>query len=470
MQTWNGNDNVYRVWANIRGVQPFFPIYARSLPVGIYQALDCSRHVRILKEFAEENPQVYVSAFRLTGDIQRPIQITDAVMAKRFRRVIFSPRGKLADFDQVTKGLPPNRFSHIGESLFVNPDSPPSMVEIARYEVILPELIKLFAETKDTRTRIHALIDDISRFINPLKFRLNDPNLELPKSSSPNRDILRLDETPTAELDISLNYLESLPPELVYQIASSMKSGDLATICSTSQRLRDLFCSDDASWFWALKFKDDFPHVLLPIDGSADMRRLYFKQINRSRIESVFSATRISRHNYVVFDIILFLTGLINKTNVHPYPFSLLMEDMKKIGYDSINSYFEFAKDPSGREYPKLNELGRLCFNRPEFSASILELLRNVLKTLFPDSDSYRFVYSPLFFRDTVYTTRQNIYEKTFLRAFDNAYLVDQTKIDYSLEAVRFIIEHTTNDLPGPFNDGVMNRGEERDVDYFVYN
>lgn len=427
---------VYQVWTIIRGVQPFFPIYAYSLTMALAVHLRLPRHKRILREFADENPRVYVSAFKLVDPSQFSRDMP-AELSTRLNDVLQNESAKLSELQELTNSLPHQKLVVNSRTSYLNSSAPPKMVEITRFEVDIAAVDAYFASDLAKLPLYERFETNLEKYATPINFRLGKVQ---PQSASPGQPIAT---NPSEEPEVGLNYLENIPPELAFQVALNLESQDLARICTISTTLNGLFCSEDSGWFWAAKLQKDFPE-LLGYNASV-AKDIYFTKVQSLNLEAQFKSFKLYDSPTRIFNILLFLTGVINEDGVHPYPFDLMIDELQQIGYGRLPQGLPIKTDSTGRTYPALDTRLENLTARGNLLGSITlrtwKIMKRALDQYFLEGSSYRFVYSPEFFGDnTIRTLRSKVYEKTFLTVADGHYWVDQSRINYGLAAIRFIV------------------------------
>jgi hypothetical protein len=432
---------VYQVWTIIRGVQPFFPIYAYSLTMALAVHMRLPRHQRILREFAAENPRVYVSAFKLAYPSQFTRDMPEDLYTSVYD-VLQNESARLSELQELTVSLPPQKLVVHRRTSYFNASAPPKMVEIARFEVNVAAVEAYFASDLAKLPLYERFETNLEKYATPVNFRLGKAQ---PQSASPGQPITT---NPSEEPEVGLNYLENIPPELAFQVALNLESQDLARICTISTTLNGLFCSEDSGWFWAAKLKKDFPE--LPGYNPSVAKDVYFTKIQSLNLEAQFGSFKLYDSPRRLFNVLLFLTGVINQDGVHPYPLDLMVDELQQIGYDRLPQGLPIKTDSTGRTYPALDTRLENLTAQGRLVGSITlrtwKIMKRALDQYFPEDSSYRFVYSPEFFGDnTINTLRRKVYEKTFLTVADGHYWVDQSRINYGLAAIRFIVAAREN-------------------------
>ncbi len=450
-------DTICQLWTVIRGVQPFFPIYTFSIEGALVWTYMLQRHQRILREFAAEHPKVYISLYK-SRIPYKFASIVGSTLEQSLESVLQNRDAKLADLANVTKELS-YRISQGSRFVFVNPRDPPELVEISRFEVNVDTFHTLVSQVSGVKKLVKIFTENPEFYLTPVKFKLSDPKQTVPKSSSPGGQIVVTDTASPINEDatLGLDYLETLPAELAFQVALNLESGDLGSICTLSKHLNELFCADDSDWFWVAKSKRDFPQLTDEEIHVAGGRRTYFREVTNRRIEKEFGSVKTLTDTTKMLSVLFFLTGIINENNTHPYPLELFLEDMDHLGYSRIRKWYEIRKDSSGRSYlvfigESPTERLSIYNMRLGISAfSIYGLLTTVLNRHFPDTSSYRFVYAPEFFRTNIeglYTetrnasqyVKDNIYSRIFLTEVGKALWIDQSSMNYALSVLRYLV------------------------------
>jgi hypothetical protein len=132
---------------------------------------------------------------------------------------------------------------------------------------------------------------------------------------------------------------------------------------------------------------------------------------------------------------------------------------MDSLDYSRIRKWYEIRTDSSGRSYPVFigespNERLSYLAYRPRLGISALAIygrLTAVLNKYFSDTSTYRFVYAPEFFRTDaagMYSDvrnasnylKDNIYSKTFLTSVGKTHWIDQSRINYALAVLRYLV------------------------------
>ncbi len=456
----------YQVWTIIRGVQPFFPVYSYSLAKALAGQLRLPRHQRILREFAAEHPRVYISAFKL-ADPSQFIRGMSKELSASFQALLLEESAKLSDLQELTAALPPKKIVTDSNSRYFNLGAPPEMVEIARFEVNVAAVEAYFASDLANLPLYERFETHMEKYVTPINFRLGKAQ---PQSASPGQPIAA---NPPETPEIGLNYLENIPPELAFQVALNLESQDLARICTVSTTLNGLFCSEGSDWFWAAKLQKDFPE--LPGYNASVAKDVYFTKIQSLNLEAQFGSFKLYGSPRRIFNVLLFLSGVINENGIHPYPFDQLIDELQQIGYDRLREGLSIKTDSTGRTYPAVDTRLENLTAQGRFVGSITmrtwNILKRALDQYFPEGGSYRFVYSPEFFgNNTINVLRRKIYEKTFLTVADGHYWVEQARINYGLAAIRFIVAAHKNlvarALPFGFDDMQQPRaGDEGPFD-----
>lgn len=453
----HSRDPIYQLWTVIRGVQPFFPIYTSSIEEALIEAYMLGRHQRLLKEFASENPKLYISAYKPRVLHERG-SIVGSTLEKSLESVLGFRAAKLTDLTHVTQKLS-QRISKGTRFIFVNSRDPPELVEVSRFEVNKEALETLVLHVEDRQNKAKMFWENPEFYLTPIKFKLSDPKQMVPKSSSPGAPIAAVASPSPANEDaaLALDYLETLPAELAFQVALDLQSADLGSICTLSKHLNELFCAEDSDWFWVTKCKRDFPQLTEQEINLVGGRRAYFKEVTRRKVEKEFGNVRSLTNTTKMLSVLFFLTGIIDQDNIHPYPLELFLEDMDSLGYNRIRKWYEIRTDSSGRSYPVFigespNEKLANFHNQQGISAlAIYGRLTAVFNKYFPETSTYRFVYAPEFFRTNVegiynesrnasHYLKDNIYTKTFLTSVGKAHWIDQSRINYALVVLRYLI------------------------------
>lgn len=434
---------VYRVWTSIRGVQPFFPIYSHRSVVALSNHLFVDRHTRILEQFADENPVIYLSVYYVNDSYRDTVHV-DPDFSRKLKAILDDGNSKLADFDSLTNTLRKDAFHFSRGKLFHNSRFPPKIAEIARFVVNYPNLRDFMVRHKwKTGQSAHEEITTQGHlYLTPIKMGIS--LAAMPSvSASPSLILDQQNESPK----IGLNYLESMPSEIVYKIAFELDSIDLEKICSVSQRLSTMFCGEESSWFWISKLKQDadFQNV-----DAATLRRNYFDQERTARVTAFLNGYKLTGPGIEVrLWILMFLTGIINQDNVHPYPFDQLLTDIVEADIAPrgiVGEQFGIQKDSEGRAYPVYtgdSEYNWITKSRIEVRRLFNNHILAVLDRYFPMANQYRFTYSGMFFAPKEARLKplfDNVFLKTFLTKLASSYWIDQNRINDALEAIHQII------------------------------